>query len=190
MNIVLEGISAVGKTYLGKKLAKRWGMKFIEFMPTDEDWGNEVKLHQDIIDMHRNDMSIIETSVIGSHVIKEFMYQEGTITMADLIECRSLDTSGMKPYIVIYLQDTYQSVIDRRADRGREFEFNPEYSKTTQRDLDMYIDRHLPDRLSKAGIPSLYVNLSMAGDGDAVLDYIERLLFEYLRISSVGIEIK
>lgn len=181
MNIVLEGISAVGKTYLGKRLAKKWGMEFLEFMPSDEDWGNEVKLHQDVIDMQSKDRCVIETSYIGSYVIKEFMYLEGTVNMADLLECYSRDLSKVKPFIVIYLSDTYPAVVKRRVKRGREFEFNPSYDDQIQHKMDRYIQEQLPDRLAAYGIPTIYIDLSLIKEEQDVLEYIEEQVFEKLR---------
>lgn len=181
MNVILEGISAVGKTYIGKKLAEKWNMKFIEFLPSDDDWGNEVKLHQDVINMQMQDRAIIETSYIGSYVIKEFMYHEGTISMADLLECYSLDVSQVKPFIVVYISDTYANVIERRNRRGRDFEFNPNYDKPIQYRMDKYTQEQLPDRLLSYGVPTIFIDLSLLGEGQDVLEYIEEQVFEKLK---------
>lgn len=125
MNILLDGISGVGKTYLGEKLAERLGLRFYEFLP-DLEGNSESALHSYAIQRQaKNDMTIIEGSYIMSEIVKMYMYENKMIDFEQVLKMKSIDTSKVKPFFVIFIIDDKNKIAERVRSRGREYEFRP-----------------------------------------------------------------
>lgn len=181
MNILLDGISGVGKTYLGEKLAERLGIRFYEFLP-DSETNSESALHSYAIQRQaKTDMTIIEGSYIMSEIVKMYMYENGMIDFEQILKMKSIDTSKVKPFFVIFITDDRDKIAKRVKSRGRPYEFRPDLKNLES--LNDYIISNYPAFYNKHNV--IYKVFSRMGMTeketlDSLTDLVYNIIKEYM----------
>lgn len=178
MNILLDGLSGVGKTYLGEKLAERLGIRFYEFLP-DSEANSESALHSYAIQRQtKTDMTIIEGSYIMSEIVKMYMYKNGIIDFEQILKMKSIDTSKVKPFFVIFITDDKSKIAERVKSRGRAYEFRPDLKDLEE--LNNYIISHYHSFYQKHKI--VYKTFTRIGlNEEETLDSLTDLVYNIIK---------
>lgn len=144
MNLVFDGLSGVGKSYLAQELAKKLNIDFVDFLvdkpnydPNDPDM--EIILYQELIRTQRRTPIITENSIYQAYLVKWFMYTQGEIDYKTLSKLHTIKTRAeveLGKYIIIKVYDTEEQIETRRKIRGRKWEYNPEWKPETIKSLD------------------------------------------------------
>lgn len=189
MNIVLDGLSGVGKTYVGRRLANRLDMNFYEFLPDIEN-NSEVSLHSFALKRQQlNDNTVIEGSFIMSYVVKQYMFAKGLLSLNQLLKIKQIEYQelpNIQPFIILYFTDTNDVILNRRKQRDREFEFRPELDDIS--DLDNYITTNYESTLQqyKSKLNHLWPNVSVIRVDRSKFSNISELLDRIVeRIASI-----
>lgn len=141
MRVILDGLSGVGKSYLGEKLGEILEIPFIPYVPDFQE--TEVGIHKSLIKVHNQlNNSIIEGSLKMATAVKNYLRQKNYISFADYMTCISMNDNyiNYKNDIYIYITDDYENIIRRRAERARPYEFDTKLSIGDLLDLDKYIE--------------------------------------------------
>lgn len=180
MNIVLDGLSGVGKTHIGEKLAVMLNTNFYEFLP-DTTNNSESSLHSYAIQRQsKNDQIIIEGSYLMSEITKDWMVKKGKISFDEYLRVKSLPTDQIKPFIIIYLDDHYSKILERRKQRGRAFEFLPTMTPNELQDLDNYITQNY-DRIVRArNVTRVTLYRTNPNGTNRSADDMVKLIYKYL----------
>ena len=171
MRIVLDGVSGVGKTYIGELLSDELDMNFIPYMPDFRD--SELSIHREFI-TKRNlcDNVIVEGSLKMANFVKDWMYQQGYLEFSEYFKCKSLNVEHVdKDDIVVLIVDDHEVILNRRLERARPFEFNQEIIDTDLISLDHYLNKHY-----KHHIAHIVINRQNYKDNDSMIrDIIKQL---------------
>lgn len=181
MNIVLDGLSGVGKTYYGTKFAQEHDITFLPFLPSLNDLPREELIHHELIMRQSIDTYpvLFEGNVIASEVVKLWMYKKGLISLEELWKVLSADISSIKDYAIIYLIDDYENIKNKRAKRNRPFEYHPKIDKRLLSDLDKFITQNIRQVAKRHNIKFEYIDIRNKTDRQ-VLDEIEATIVKLL----------
>lgn len=181
MNIVIDGLSGVGKTTIGTKLAVSLGMPFYEFLP-DMEGRNEVSLHAYSIQRQsKSYKTVIEGSYIMSLITKHFLHSVGLLTTDDLVSIHAIPDKTVADCIIIYIDDSLENIRDRRLSRGRPFEYTPELGDLIYL-LDEYVEGKYIDYITNITRPNItFIRYNRSGkEADEVVRDLVELLPEVL----------
>lgn len=175
MRIILDGVSGVGKTYIGELLSSELGIDFIPYMPDFKD--SELSIHREFI-TKRNlcNNVIVEGSLKMANFVKDWMYQQGYLEFSEYFKCKSLNVEHVdKGDIVILIVDDQEVILNRRLERARPFEFNQEIIDTDLISLDNYLNRHY-----RRYMADIVVNRQDYKNNDDMIKYIIKQLTNLL----------
>ena len=177
MNIVIDGLSGVGKTYLGTMLAEELGIPFVEYLPDFED--SEVNIHKATSQrMIHIEGCVVEGSLQMSYLVKQWMHKNNFISTGDLFKCKSINET-VKEYldsiknIYVLILDDIEDIKARRSVRGRAFEFKGNISQTQLEDLDTYILENYRRDLIK---PIVMNRKDYKGDNDKLIKQLVKYI--------------
>lgn len=144
MNIVLDGPSGVGKSFLGRQLAQRLNMDFVDMEIDRSKEISESELHMNILNnMSVRKLSVIENSYIQSTIIKQFMTATGKLPLLEYFRILANNRQvvpKIQPWIQIIILDDKEVINKRRTLRGNPWEYSPE---TDLSELTNYLETSL-----------------------------------------------
>ena len=178
MNIVLSGLSGVGKTYFGRLFAQEHNLTFLPFMP-DLDSPDEWAIHKYVVGRQKshNENIIYEGDIISSELVKIWMYKQGILNIKELMEIMSVDQTHVIPYGMIYLIDDMENIKAKRSKRGRKWEYFPGMTDLTS--VDQFLTSNMVRYAKHRKIPITIVDIQNKSDRE-VLDAIENAIFKLL----------
>jgi shikimate kinase len=176
MNIVLDGLSGVGKSYYGRLLAEKHNMSFVEFEP-DLNNPNELAEHEQIIWRHGCTNLIIENSITMAELVKLWMYSVNYISFKDLVYMLSSSKTRVQPHIILFLHDTPESIAKKRIKRNRLSEYYVGLKDLSS--VDAYILRNYVRRVRNEHVPFWTINIVNKSD-DEVIKLIEEAVIDLI----------